>query len=85
MHTGLDHCVREFFLKLVDTGKVASKYYVMFHMIPLLLRMRRLKDTKNLPQIVWKSFYDYVKSCLFLAFLVGLQRGGLCINYGLSQ
>lgn len=44
-----------------------------------------MKQVKNLPYMIAKSFYDYVKSCLFLSFLVGLQRGGLCINYGLSQ
>ena len=68
----------------MDTGKVTSKYYVMFHIIPLVLRLRKVKDIKSVPKLVAQSCFEYVKSCCFLSFLVGLLRAGLCANWNQS-
>ena len=84
VHEGPHQCIREFFIKLMDTGKVASKYYVMFHIIPLMLRLRKVKDIKTVPKLVAQSCFEYVKSCCFLSFLVGLLRAGLCANWNQS-
>lgn len=75
----------EFIQKLVDTGAVASKYYVMFHVIPMFLRLRKAKDIKHGLKTLAKSLYEYLRSISFMAFLVGLLRGGLCLNWNQNQ
>lgn len=65
----------------MHTGKVASKYYIFFHLIPLIIRLKKLKNIKDLPSIVGTTFYEYSRSVLFMAFLVGLLRAGLCIEF----
>lgn len=44
VHSGPTHCLAEFLQKLLDTGKVAGKLYVVFHMIPFLMRLRKIKS-----------------------------------------
>ena len=86
MDLGKPHKIffREFFIKLFDVGKVTSKYYIMFHIIPLILRIRKVKEPKKIPRLVAKTAYEYIKSCCFLSFLVGLLRAGLCANWNQS-
>ena len=57
VHNNPVHCFQHFFIKLFATGKVASKYYIFFHLIPLILRLKRLKDIKDLPKTVGATLY----------------------------
>ena len=84
VHAGPSQCLMEFFVKLLDVGKVASKYYVMFHVIPLILRVKKAKDPRKVPGLAVGTFYEYTKSCCFISFLVGLLRAGLCANWNQS-
>jgi len=77
-HHDINDCLRGFIGKLRDTGKQASKYYVLFHAIPLILRLRRVKGLKPAINNIVNAFYDYVKSLCFMAFLVALLRGAMC-------
>ena len=47
MHHGPAHCFQHFMIKLITTGKVASKYYLPFHLIPLIIRLKSCKNIKN--------------------------------------
>ena len=42
LHEG--SCSLDSMIKLANVGKVGIKYYVSFHMIPLVLRLRKCKD-----------------------------------------
>lgn len=64
----------------MDTGKVGAKYYVLFHTFPLLLKLKKTKNLQDLVRVVREVGLNYLKSVLFMAFLVGLLRGGLCFN-----
>lgn len=81
VHCGPRQCFIEFIQKLVDTGKVACKYYVLFHIVPFVLRLKKIKDRKKALRVFTKSIYEYVRSICFMAFLVGTLRAGLCINW----
>ena len=81
VHKGPAHCLQHFFIKLAHTSKAASKYYIFFHLIPLVIRLKKLKNIKDLPKAIGTTVVDYSKSVLFMAFLVGLLRAGLCIEF----
>ena len=81
VHHGASDCLKHFFIKLHETGKVASKYYIFFHLIPLVLRLRKVKKVEDLPKIILSSTKEYARSILFMSFLVGLLRAGLCVIY----
>ncbi len=80
VHHGPNHCFLEFFRKLLDVGKVGAKYYVFFHAIPLLLKLKKAKSLVEVALVIKNVGFSYFKSLLFMAFLVGLLRGGLCFN-----
>jgi hypothetical protein len=84
VHCGSRDCLMEFFQKLIDTGAVSCKYYVVFHVVPMVLRLRKAKNIKHGLKILGKSMYEYFRSICFMAFLVGLLRGGLCVNWNQS-
>ena len=46
-----------------------------------MIRLKKLKNIKDLPKVVGTTVLDYSKSVLFMAFLVGLLRAGLCIEF----
>lgn len=75
----------EFFQKLIDTGRVGSRYYLMFHLIPFLLRVRKVQNLKDLVVLMAKTATEYAKSLLFISFLVGTLRGGICLNCNQPQ
>jgi len=37
-------CIFDYLKMLKDVGKTGMKYYVSFHLIPLILRLRKCKD-----------------------------------------
>ena len=77
-HQDIYGCFKEFIKKLIDTGKVASKYYIFFHAIPLIIKLRKVKDLRGAFNYITNSCYEYIKSLCFMAFLVGLLRGAMC-------
>ena len=46
-----------------------------------MIRLKKLKNIKDLPKAIGNTVVDYSKSVLFMAFLVGLLRAGLCIEF----
>lgn len=56
------------------------KYYVLFHMVPLVLRLKKQKSAKDRLRVTGKTLYEYIRSVLFMGFLVALTKRGLCIN-----
>ena len=81
MHSGPKECFQHFLIKLATTGKVASKYYVLFHLIPFVLRLRKCKKASEIPRVIMDVLYEYGRSVLFMSFLVGLLRAGLCVEF----
>ena len=81
LHHGPSECLQHFIIKLQSTSKVATKYYIFFHLIPLFLRLRKVKQIEEIPKILWSSTKEYTRSILFMAFLVALLRAGLCVIY----
>lgn len=85
VHQSPLHCLQEFTLKLLATGKVSFKYYLIFHAIPLVMRMRKCRNITQALKALTSTAIDYLKSILFLSFLVGLERGSLCLFLSFPQ
>lgn len=47
--------------------------------------MKRAKSFKEILAEIPPAALNYIKSLLFMAFLVGLNRAGLCINWFKNQ
>ena len=63
-----------------DVGKIGMKYYVSFHLIPLVLRLRKCKDREQVIKLLGKTGVEYVRSILFMIFLVTGMKAGLCFT-----
>ena len=85
MHSGSQQCIREFFLKLLATGKVAAKYYAIFHLFPFLIKLAKCKDINEVHILIVKAGLGYGGSIAFLSLLVGLLRAALCIHFSLPE
>jgi succinate dehydrogenase/fumarate reductase cytochrome b subunit len=70
--------------KLVTVCGVGVKYYVFFHLIPLVLRIKKSKTRQETSKAVLRTLYEYVKSVLFMGFLVAFTKGALCIKNQVS-
>lgn len=60
--------------------KIGMKYYVLFHLVPLVLRLRKQRTQRDRLRVALKTLYEYTRSVLFMGFLVSLTKRGLCIN-----
>ena len=85
MHQSGLHCLLECLHKLLATGRVALKYYLLFHAVPMLTRLRKCKTLGDAAKAVRSTALEYLKSTLFLSVLVGLERGMLCLLFNQSQ
>lgn len=77
-------CTYEFFRKLGTVCKIGVKYYVFFHFLPLVLRVKKGKTRQDKIKAVLRTLYEYFKSILFMGSLVSLTKGALCIKNSLS-
>lgn len=77
-------CTYEFFRKLGTVCNIGVKYYVFFHFLPLVLRVKKGKTRQDKIKAVLRTLYEYVKSILFMGSLVSLTKGALCIKNSLS-
>jgi hypothetical protein len=80
LHDGPAHCFQHFLIKMKHTSKVASKYYIFFHIIPLFLKLRKTRKLSQVPGLIANTAYEYVRSVLFMSLLVGSLRAGMCVN-----
>ena len=81
-----DHShIAEYFIKLATVCKIGVKYYVFFHIIPFLLRLRRCQKSEDYRRVILKTLKDYVKSIFFMGFLVTNSKGALCVNNRLGR
>lgn len=83
VHHGPTECATAFFQKLIDTGRAAGKLYILFHVIPFLMRLRKIRTAGELGKLVLRTLKEYGRSLLFMSMLVGLLRGMLCFNWNL--
>jgi hypothetical protein len=67
------------FKKAVSVAKIGMKYYISFHLIPLLLRLRKCKDFNQAVKLLSKAAMEYVRSVLFMVFLVAGMKCGQCM------
>lgn len=65
--------------------KLGLRYYVLFHLIPYILRIKKAKDNKKRLSITLKMLSDYLKSILFMGSLVSVTKGTLCLNSSLLR
>lgn len=65
---------------MVKVARVGMKYYVSFHLIPLILRLRKCKSKEELVKLLGKSLVEYIRSVLFITFLVTGMKTGQCLT-----
>ena len=65
-------------IKSFSIAKTGMKYYIPFHLMPLLLRLRKCKSMKQVSQLLGKSAIEYIRSILFMVFLVVGMKVGQC-------
>lgn len=53
LHSG--SCSLDQLKKALSVAKIGMKYYVSFHLIPLVLRLRKCKDKEQLFKLMGKS------------------------------
>jgi hypothetical protein len=56
IHEG--YCASEFLKKIAYVSKVGMKFYILFHVIPLFLRLKRAKNAVEIFQIAAKNGLD---------------------------
>ena len=78
IHSG--PCSVDLLRKGAAIGKVGMKYYISFHLIPLLLRLRKCKDMNQVGKLFGKTVIEYIRSVLFMIFLVGGMKVGQCVT-----
>lgn len=66
--------------KLAIVSKIGLKYYLPFHLFPLLIRLRKAKNTSEVVTVISKRLFYYAKSILFMAFLVAGTKAALCVG-----
>jgi zona occludens toxin (predicted ATPase) len=59
-------------------SKLGIKYYLPFHLFPLLFRLYKAKNPKEAIDTILKRAFYYSKSVLFMAILVAVTKGSLC-------
>ena len=64
----------------VRVAKDGMKYYISFHLIPFLLRLRKCKDAEQVFKLVRKTSVEYIRSVLFMVFLVTGMKAGQCLT-----
>lgn len=74
-----ESCRASFILKTTTVFKLGIKYYLPFHLIPLILRLKKCKEGRKMAIILLRTAYEYVKSVLFMAFLVGGVKSVQCM------
>ena len=72
-------CTREFFLKLATVCKIGARYYIVFHLLPLLIRLKKCKNGEERVKTVAKTTASYGMSVLFMGLLVGGLKASLCV------
>jgi hypothetical protein len=80
MHIHSGSCTIEVLKKMVTVSKLGCKYYLLFHFIPFLLRMRQVKTAKMLVKTIKQTVISYVRSVLFMVVLVGMSKAELCLR-----
>jgi hypothetical protein len=73
-------CISSNLKKSVLVAAVGYKYYVSFHLIPLLLRLRKCKSSEEVFKLLRKTSIEYVRSVLFMVFLVVGMKMGQCLS-----
>ncbi len=70
MHPDTTH-TQEVLNKMLQTVGISKNFYVFFHLLPFLIKLRKNIRTGKLPKAFYKSLRNYLKSILFIAHLVG--------------
>ena len=71
-------CLLEFLIKLRKVCKIGMKYYVLFHLIPLMLKLRNARHSTEMRNNILKSTVYYGRSIMFMGMLVAITKSGLC-------
>jgi di/tricarboxylate transporter len=77
-------CLYEFIRKVLTVCRIGVKYYIFFHIVPLILRIKKARSPHEKGRVALRTLIEYCKSILFMGFLVGLSKGALCIKNNLS-
>ena len=79
-------CLLEFLIKVGKVCKIGMKYYVLFHLIPLLIKLRNARHSTEMRNNVLKSTVYYGRSIMFMGMLVAITKSGLCFynNHNLA-
>ena len=78
VHDGL--CVKANILKGLQIGRVGLKYYIPFHLVPFLLRLRKCKDLPEFCKLLGRTSVEYMRSVLFMVSLVVGMKVGRCMS-----
>lgn len=71
-------CSVELIKKTIEVARLGFKYYLTFHLVPLILRLRKSDTRESSLRIIKRALVEYCKSVMFMIFLVGGSKAGLC-------
>ncbi len=84
IHSGLSHS-GEILNKMARTTATSSKFYLFFHLLPFLLKLKKNLRQGKFSKACLKSLKNYMRSILFIAHLVGGLKLLLCSAVSLSS
>lgn len=83
VHPGLT-CLQELFLKFRMTLNTISKFYVIFHLIPYLLKVKKLIRDQRIFKGSMRAIMNFLGSLCFMLHLVCGLKATLCIHSNLG-
>jgi len=70
---------------MLKTITKSSKFYVFFHLVPFMLKLRKNLKQGKLSKSFQKALQKYIRSILFIAHLVGGLKLLLCSSVSIAK
>lgn len=83
VHPGMT-CLQELFLKFRHTLNTISKFYVIFHLVPFLLKVKKLIREQRVFKGSMRAMVNFLGSLCFMLHLVCGLKATLCIHSNLG-
>ena len=83
IHPGIT-CFQEAYIKFRTVFKSVSKFYLVFHLIPLMFKLKKIIREKRVLVTLSKTILQYMGSLIFMTHLVCGIKSSMCVISNLN-